>query len=109
MRSSERKSWEAEIFDKAKEALTSLQKSVNEAKAAVLLSSEVGDLNAVEFLTAQHREVEALFQEFETSGEKAFRTKEALYEKIAAKLLARLRSSCIPALHGDGGLNGRSS
>lgn len=75
-----------DIFDKAKDALGSVQQAVTEAKAAVLKTAEVGELDAIELLTAQHREVDALFLEFEAAGEKAFRTKEGIYEKIAEKL-----------------------
>jgi len=75
-----------DILNSAKDALGSVQKAMTQAKANVLATAEVGDLDAVELLTAQHREVDMLFMEFEQAGERAFRTKEQIYAKIAEKL-----------------------
>ncbi len=75
-----------DILNSAKDALSSVQKVMNDAKASVLKTAEVGDLNAIELLIAQHREVDVLFAEFEQAGDKAFRTKETIYAKIAEKL-----------------------
>jgi hemerythrin superfamily protein len=48
-------------------------------------------VNAIEMLKKQHREVEALFEEFESAGEKAVKTKERVFRDIANAL----------ALHAD--------
>jgi hemerythrin superfamily protein len=42
--------------------------------------------DAISFLTAQHREVDALFAEIEGAGDRAVKTKEKLFAKIAEKL-----------------------
>jgi hemerythrin superfamily protein len=73
-----------DIIDTAKNAIESVQKALSNKN--VLETAEVGDLNALELLIAQHREVDALFAAYNEAGEKAFRTKEKIYEKIAEKL-----------------------
>ncbi|HET9236672.1 MAG TPA: hemerythrin domain-containing protein [Oligoflexus sp.] len=73
-----------DIIDSAKNAIESVQRALSNKN--VLETAEVGDLNALELLIAQHREVDALFAAYEEAGEKAFRTKEKIYEKIAEKL-----------------------
>ena len=43
-------------------------------------------VNAIEMLKQQHREVEELFEELEGAGERATKTKERLFQKIADAL-----------------------
>lgn len=43
-------------------------------------------MNAIELLTQQHREVEELFEEFETAGEGAKKTKERVCQQIGDAL-----------------------
>ncbi|MDM7916242.1 MAG: hemerythrin domain-containing protein [Candidatus Eisenbacteria bacterium] len=43
-------------------------------------------MNAIELLKKQHREVEELFTRYEAAGEKAHKTKQELFEKIADRL-----------------------
>ncbi len=73
-----------EIFESAKNAIESVQYKL--VSKEVLKTAEVGELNAIDLLVAQHREVDALFAEYFDAGEKAYRTKEKIYETIAAKL-----------------------
>ncbi len=46
----------------------------------------IENVNAIELLESQHREVEQLFSEFEQLGERAFKARMQLFEKIAHKL-----------------------
>lgn len=56
-------------------------------KSRKLKNQDVEDnVNAVELLKEQHREVDALFAEIEAAGERAGKKKNALFEKIAEKL-----------------------
>lgn len=73
-----------EILENAKNALESLQYKM--VSKDVLKTAEVGELDAIDLLVAQHREVDALFAAYQEAGESAFRTKEKIYETIAAKL-----------------------
>lgn len=73
-----------DIIDSAKNAIETVQRALTHKN--VLETAEVGDLNAIELLIAQHREVDALFAAYDEAGDKAFRTKEKIYEKIAEKL-----------------------
>jgi hemerythrin superfamily protein len=72
------------MIDSAKSVLETVQRALSNKN--ILETAEVGDLNALELLIAQHREVEALFAAYEEAGDKAFRTKEKIYEKLAEKL-----------------------
>jgi hemerythrin superfamily protein len=80
----QRKEHNLDILDSAKNAIETVQRALS--KKNVLETAEVGDLNALELLIAQHREVDALFAAYEEAGDKAYRTKEKIYEKIAEKL-----------------------
>lgn len=73
-----------EILENAKNTLESLQYKM--ISKDVLKTANVGELDAIDLLVAQHREVDALFAAYEEAGDKAFRTKEKIYETIAAKL-----------------------
>ncbi|HYX33451.1 MAG TPA: hemerythrin domain-containing protein [Oligoflexus sp.] len=73
-----------DIIDSAKSAIESIQRALSNKN--VLETAEVGDLNALELLIAQHREVDALFAAYEEAGDKAYRTKEKIYEKVAEKI-----------------------
>ncbi len=48
-------------------------------------------MDAVELLEKQHREVEKLFEEFEQAGDRAYRTKEQLFVRIADQLALHTR------------------
>lgn len=52
---------------------------------------KAGAPDAIEILTSQHREVDALFEELEKAGDRAHKTKQKLAQKIAEKLTAHAR------------------
>ena len=51
----------------------------------------VKPINAIDLLESQHREVDGLFGEFEQLGERAFKARMQVFEKIAHKLTCHAR------------------
>ncbi len=64
---------------------------MSRTSAARKMSETVAAVNAVDLLESQHRQVEALFSEFEQLGERAFKARMHVFEKIAHLLTCHSR------------------
>lgn len=66
-------------------------RALNRIKSNLGIAPDMGEVMAsgdpIEILISQHREVDALFAQIEQAGDKAYKTKERLFEMLANKLM----------------------